>query len=284
MIADSPSIARHEAATIRYVIQGRALSGAILWGANLRDANLRAANLHMADLSGANLSGRDLREADLRECVLNGTILANVYLGQTQGLATIQHRGPSVVDWGTLRKSWPLPEGFLRGCGLPDELITYLPSLLATSPIQYYDVFISYSSKDEAFAGRLHAGLQANNVRCWFAPEDLPIGAKIRPGIDEAIRLHDKLLLILSEHSVSSQWVEQEVETALRKERETDQIVLFPVRLDDAVFTSSAGWSALLYNTRNIGDFRDWKNHDAYSHEFQRVLRDLKKEITTPTP
>jgi hypothetical protein len=75
-------------------------------------------------------------------------------------------------------------------------------------------VFISYSSKDEDFARRLRLDLKRKGVRCWFAPEDLKIGARIRPAIDEAIQKHDKLLLVLSEHSIDSPWVEQEVETA----------------------------------------------------------------------
>jgi hypothetical protein len=62
--------------------------------------------------------------------------------------------------------------------GLPDNVIDYLPSLLNTA-IQLYSCFISYSSKDEAFAERVHADLQDNGVRCWFAPHDMPIGAKI---------------------------------------------------------------------------------------------------------
>lgn len=67
-------------------------------------------------------------------------------------------------------------------------------------------------------------------MRVWFAPHDLPIGARIRSAIDESIRLHDKLLLVLSETSVSSQWVEQEVETALAEERAQEgKTVLFPV-------------------------------------------------------
>ena len=77
--------------------------------------------------------------------------------------------------------------------------------------IDYYSCFISYSSKDDAFAKRLYADLQSNHVRCWFAPEDLKIGDRIRTGIDEAIRVHDKLLLILSKSSVASGWVEREV-------------------------------------------------------------------------
>jgi hypothetical protein len=32
--------------------------------------------------------------------------------------------------------------------------------------------------------------------RCWFAPHDMRIGAKIIDAIDEAIRLRDKVLLI----------------------------------------------------------------------------------------
>jgi hypothetical protein len=83
--------------------------------------------------------------------------------------------------------------------------------------------------------------------------------------------------LVLSEHSVNSQWVEQEVETALGREREQpDSTVLFPVRLDDAVFGVKKGWPSLVSNTRNIGDFRGWKDHDNYQKSFERLLNDLK--------
>jgi hypothetical protein len=55
---------------------------------------------------------------------------------------------------------------------------------------------------------RRHASLQNNGVRCWFAPHDMPIGGKILDEIDTAIRLRDKVLLILSERSIKSDWVE----------------------------------------------------------------------------
>ena len=32
----------------------------------------------------------------------------------------------------------------------------------------------------------------------------------------------------------------------------------------------------LLRNTRHVGDFCQWKHHDAYQTAFQRLLRDLK--------
>lgn len=128
------------------------------------------------------------------------------------------------------------------------------------------------------FAKRLYADLQNHNVRCWFAPEDLKWGEPIRTGIDEAIRLHDKLLLILSKHSVASGWVEHEVKTALAKERKEKRVVLFPVRLDKAVLDSPLFWATEIRHERNIGDFSSWKNHDEYQKAFDRLLRDLKAE------
>jgi hypothetical protein len=246
------------------------LSEVMLLAANLRNADLSNADLSKAFLSGANLSG-----ADLSEAFLNATVFGNTSLSAVRGLETCVHAAPSIVDHRTLARSGPLPLAFLRGCGLPDALIDYLPSLL-NEPVQFYSCFISYASKDHAFAERLYADLQNKGVRCWFAPDDMKIGDRIRPQIDQTIRLYDKLLLVLSKDSVTSQWVEQEVETALALERQQGTTVLFPVRIDDTVMTLETGWPALIRNTRNIGDFRRWKTHDVYQKAFDRLLRDLK--------
>jgi hypothetical protein len=125
----------------------------------------------------------------------------------------------------------------------------------------------------------IHADLQNEGVRCWFALHDLPIGGRILDEIDKAIRLRDKVLLILSEHSIKSDWVEDEVKTAFEEERKRGQIVLFPIRLDDVVMETNEAWAAKLRADRHIGDFRSWKDHDAYKRRFERAVRDL-----TPAP
>ncbi|GHO98474.1 hypothetical protein KSF_085220 [Reticulibacter mediterranei] len=148
---------------------------------------------------------------------------------------------------------------------------------LQEKPIHYYTCFISYSNKDEEFARYLHTDLEAIGVDCWFAPHDMKIGDKIRLRIDESIRLYEKLLLILSEHSVLSQWVEHEVETALHKEYEGTPNVLFPIRLDNTVEHIKTGWITDI-QTRHIGNFSSWKNPDDYKHAFKRLIRDLASE------
>ena len=167
-----------------------------------------------------------------------------------------------------------LPISFLRGCGLPDALIEYLPALLGQA-IRFHSCFISYSEKDKFFAERLYADLQNKGVRCWFAPHDLPIGAKTWDAIDEAIRLKDKLLVILSKVSIESDWVEDEVNKAYAEERSREEVLSFPIRVDNAVMSTAEPWAVKLRDQRNIGDFRQWKNHDRYWEVFERVLRDL---------
>ncbi|NTW82583.1 MAG: toll/interleukin-1 receptor domain-containing protein [Chlorobiaceae bacterium] len=301
---------------IRSDFRGADLSEANLSGADLRDANLRGANVRGADLSEANLSGADLSganlnrtyfsganlrdanlsEADLSEANLRGvnliranlrgvnfnnskvgaTAFNNNDLSTVNGLDTVSHEGPSSIDIDTLFKSkGNISEVFLRGCGVPDQMIEYAKSL-TSSPIEYYSCFISYSHMDDEFARRLHNDLQAAGVRCWFAPHDMKIGDKIRPTIEDSIRVYDKLLLILSTNSVNSKWVKHEVEHALDQEIKRDKPILFPVHLDNTVMESDAGWAANIKDTRHIGDFIRWKDHDAYQEAFTRLLRDLK--------
>lgn len=166
---------------------------------------------------------------------------------------------------------------FLRGAGVPDEWIDFYRSSM-TSPIQYYSCFISYAHQDEMLAQRLHADLQDQGVRCWFAPEDMKIGDKIRTRIDEAIYLQDKLLLVLSEHALASTWVEDEVEAAMEKEQRQQREMLFPVRLDESVMQTSTAWAAKLRRTRHIGNFTCWTDPQEYQRAFKRLLRDLKAE------
>ena len=63
---------------------------------------------------------------------------------------------------------------------------------------------------------------------------------------------------------------------AFAEERTRKRLVLFPVRLDDAVLETTEPWAGKLRDNRNIGDFRKWKDHDAYEKALDRVLRDLK--------
>jgi hypothetical protein len=153
---------------------------------------------------------------------------------------------------------------------------------------QFYSCFISYSSKDEDFAERLYDDLQTNGVPCWFAPHDIKGGKKIHDQIDRAIRAKERLLLILSSDSMSSEWVKTEIAKARKREVQEERRILFPVRLvsfdalrDWELFDADAGKdSAREIREYFIPDFSNWKDANSYNDAFERLLRDLKATKT----
>jgi hypothetical protein len=147
------------------------------------------------------------------------------------------------------------------------------------SKLKYFSCFVSHSSKDEKFVQKLYEDLSEHDVTCWYAPVDLKIGEKIRSKINDVVTEYDKLLIVLSKSSIGSQWVEQEVEKALEKERKSNSIMLFPIRLDDEVMKAESGWANYVRNTRNIGDFTNWTQENFYQESLNRLLRDLEKKF-----
>src|SRR5262249_36119290 len=134
---------------------------------------------------------------------------------------------------------------FLRNTGFPDAFIDYLSSSLSM-PIENFSLFLSYSYHDQAFVRRLYVDLQKQDVRSWFFPHDLyPTMPSIR-GVEDAVYLHEKLLLILSSHVVMSDWVQHEVEGVLYKEVTSGKELLFPIRLDNAILESDTPWARRL--------------------------------------
>lgn len=256
------------------------LSKAKFIDADLTEADLSYTILddalfNKSNLSKTNFTRAHIKNTDFKDALFSETIIVDTSLLNADNIDTVEHRAPSVIDHRTLQSSGNLPINFLRGCGLPDIFIDYLPSLI-NQPIQYHSCFISYSNNDDSFARRLYADLQNNGVRCWFAPEDMKIGDKFRSRIDEVIHVHEKLLLVLSKDSIKSPWVEKEVETAFDNENSSGQLMLFPIRLDDTVMQADVGWAADIRRIRHIGDFTKWKDHDFYIESFDRLLKDLK--------
>jgi hypothetical protein len=278
------------------------LSVADLRYTNLEYANFNYTNLRAANLTGASLKHADIRNVDFTQALLEGTDFehatlgsvnfADTSLGEALGLDTVGHIGQTYLDLDIIYHSGDkLPESFLVGCGLPDALITYLPSLLgAQQAIQFYSCFISYSTKDEDFARRLHSRMRAEHLRVWFAPEDIRAGQKLHEQIDRAIQVHDRLLLILSENSMQSEWVTTEIRRARRTEIEERRRKLFPITVVD--FEKVRGWKCfdadsgkdLAVEVREyyIPDFSNWKDHDAFEAAFNRLLRDLRAEENIP--
>jgi TIR domain/Pentapeptide repeats (8 copies) len=277
------------------------LREADLTGANLTRAHLRFANLSRVDFQGADLQEATLEDVDLQMANLSeakltgakflgpkmgGTILGNVDLSTVHGLETVAHQGPSTISTDTLHRSRGLiPDVFLRGAGVPEDIIISIRTLTGR-PSEFYLCFISYSSKDEEFAKRLYTDLNNKGVSCWFSPRDIRGGRKLEEQIDQAIRLCKRLLLILSPNSMNSEWVKTEIAKARQREVQEKRRVLFPVSL--VSFEAIRRWecfdadigkdSAREIREYFIPDFSNWKNDEAYQGAFHQLLRGLQPD------
>jgi hypothetical protein len=290
--ADLRSVSLRRANLSRANLRAADLRGADLFGANLSVTDLRGAYLNGADLRESNLSRANLDRTDFTESRVGYTTFADVDLSAVIGLETLVYSGPSSIGIDTIYKSkGKIPHIFLRGCGVPDFFIENMAGLVGTG-IEFYSLFISYSTKDQEFAERLHADLQDNGVRCWFAPHEMLPGRKIHSQIDDAIRMYDKLLLILSKASMESEWVRTEIAIARKREIEQKREVLFPVALcpyktirEWEYFDSDIGKSsAREIREYFIPDFSNWKtNHGTYQAAFSKLLKGLQGKQDSST-
>ena len=219
--------------------------------------------------------GAELSKCNFENTISSFTIWSNVDVPEVKGLELVVHDGPSTVGIDTLYKSQgKIPDVFLRGCGVPEEMIVYHHSLVE-KVFEFFSCFISFTEADDDFSQRLYNDLQGAGIRCWRWKEDARWGRTLMREVDTAVRVYDKLVVICSENSLKAEAVIREIERALQREQREDTEILFPIRIDDSVFS----WKHELQPDlarKTIGDFRDWKNPDSYKSSLERLIHNLR--------
>jgi hypothetical protein len=221
--------------------------------------------------------------------------MGDTNLRSAKGLNETDHFRPSVIDHQTIIKSEDLPRGFLRKCGIPENLIDYYFSL-SKNPGQYYSCFISYSHADKPFAQKIYKALQSRGIRCWLDEHQLLPGDNIYTQVSRGIRLWDKVLLCCSRNSLQSWWVDNEIQIAfekeqrLWKERKVETLALIPLNLDGYLFSDEwQSGKAVQLKSRLAADFTGWETeNNKFEEQFDRLLRSLRADAggreQPPTP
>jgi uncharacterized protein YjbI with pentapeptide repeats len=268
------------------------LSGVLLCQADLSRARLSRTNLARANLVETKFIEADLDETNISEAQVGFTVFANSDLSKVRNLESLDHHGPSHISMDTLMLSkGKMPEIFLRGCGLSDADIEYtklsspalsieeinqllhkIQDLRRTQALQISPLFVAHSQADDRFVDKLGSHLARRGIRYW---RDVP---------DRKARRREKqtagggnqiptVLIVLSEHSLRSDWLENEVRMARVLEKETGRAVLYSVALDSS--WKENRWPEQSLDS-NILEFSGWKNDSKFTDMFRQLIERLE--------
>lgn len=157
-----------------------------------------------------------------------------------------------------------------------------------------FSAFISYSHSDQTFARWLHQTLGGHGIKCWLDEKQLRAGDRIHSKVESAIQERDKVLLCASKASLTSWWVDNEINSVIAKEQRLwkqtgkETLVLIPLNLDGFMFadTWESGWKNQIVS-RIAPDFthwnseRPWECDDALSSVIRALIID-KTTIDSP--
>jgi hypothetical protein len=143
-------------------------------------------------------------------------------------------------------------------------------------------VFLSYDLEDEASAQQLKVELVRHGARVW-EPENLNRVARNLRGIEGAIRRSDAFVVLLSPSSVSSSWVQMEIEAAIGATGPGGVSKIVPVVLGDVAPPEPLRSSRMLH-VRND----DWSaiaanliepRSEIAEADFWQEVRDLLEDL-----
>lgn len=193
--------------------------------ASFAGAKLTKANLLRADLTGSNFTKANLAESDLEDAILDDTEFSNADLR------------------GAVLKGVNLHKAILNRTRVFYEslrLATFLSSSLTDNSfvlerMKKVRVFISYSHGDGWFAERLEEALREKSIDVWIDKNEILVGDSLLGRIREGIDSSDFVCALISHFSISSSWVQSELEIALNQQIEAKKVKVLPLMLQEGI-------------------------------------------------
>jgi hypothetical protein len=128
--------------------------------------------------------------------------------------------------------------------------------------------FLSHSSKDKPFIRMLEGDIKASGVDVWIDVVEMLVGDSLIRKISEGIVNSNYVIACLSQSSVNSNWVREELEIAATLGINGNRVVVLPVLLEDCEIPTFL--VHLLYI--------DFRQATQYDEAFCKLLKRLNPE------
>lgn len=251
------------------------LAACVFWGANLTNVNLTSSNLQNANFTDSILDNTDFKSASI-----GSTLFLRTSLNDALNLSSLFANEKSIIDLETIIKSRSQLKTLISKIGIPMKSEDHVLDIFDSSISQLYPVFLSHSSIDKPFASKVYNELSNQGCQIWYDEYQINPGDVIHKKIYHGIENFDKLLLICSENSLNSWWVNDEIEKILAKERQLTKKygkqynLLIPIKIDDYVHSWDSHYKTII-EQRSIGDFKNWNSKDQFEKSIAHLMKGL---------
>jgi len=116
-------------------------------------------------------------------------------------------------------------------------------------------VFLSHSSKDKPAVRRISRSLESHGISVWLDEAQINVGDSLFQKIADALESIDFVIAVISTASVTSKWVQKELQLAMTKEILSQQVTVLPLVIDSCRIP-------FFISDKCFADFRDPNNYD----------------------
>lgn len=123
-------------------------------------------------------------------------------------------------------------------------------------------IFLSHNSRDKRFVRRLGELLSENGIKVWIDKAEIKVGDSLLRKISAGIENMEFLGVVLTPNSVSSSWVQKELEIATTMEIEDRKVKVMPILYKDCEIPT-------FLKDKVYADFR---NRKMFQHSLMKLL------------
>jgi len=147
--------------------------------------------------------------------------------------------------------------------------------------VLYPIMFLSYSSADRTFVEKLARDLSRSGITLWYDQWMMRPGDKLRDKINRGIRNCRYFGVVISDTSLNSRWIQNELDSAMIRFNEDSDVEIIPILIDNTMAKQlPADLRGFVY-----ADFRHL-NADRYFEELGKLIDELTSQgiIEDPKP
>lgn len=133
-------------------------------------------------------------------------------------------------------------------------------------------VFISYAHTDEAIARRVADILHEAGLEVWEVTREILPGDNWAAKVDRALREPEAMVVLLTRHTMRSNWVRSEIEYALGEVRFRDRLITVVARDPAELKNEDVPW--ILWNLKTI-NLTEHANEEEGIREVARTLQQV---------